>query len=181
LETFLKILSVIALSSVKFLGGPPLAYGYKFNFFEIIGYTVIGGMIGVVVVSYFSNLIVKFWYWLKYSVFSKKDPNFSKPTVDLKGNIRIKYLYNKPHKKQLVFTPRNRQIVRIWMKYGLIGIAAITPVVLSIPIGTFFATRLARHRRRVFTYMFFSILLWSLLITAILYKLIPLSPEIITQ
>jgi hypothetical protein len=137
-------------------------------------------MLGVFVVTYFSNLLVKFWYWLKYSVFSKKDHNFSQPTIDLKGNIHIKYLYNKPHKKKVIFTPRNRQIVRIWMKYGLIGIAALTPVVLSIPIGTFFATRLARHRQKVFLYMFISILAWSLLITAILYKLIPLSPKIIT-
>jgi len=175
----LKILTIIALSSVKFLGGPPLAYHYKFNFFEIICYTVIGGMLGVLIVSYFSNLMVRLWYWFKYSLFARKDPNFSPPTVDLKGNIHIKYLYNKPHRKKVVFTPRNRQIVRIWMKYGLIGIAALTPVVLSIPIGTFFATRLARHRQKVFLYMFISILAWSLLITAIIYKVIPLSPKII--
>jgi hypothetical protein len=182
LSELVKILLVIALSSVKFLGGPPLAYHYRFNFIEIILYTVIGGMLGVVVISYFSPWIVVAWEWIKNIFRHKEKRIYAKPTIDLKGNIKIKYLYvSEKSRKKPLFTPMNRRIVRIFKRYGLIGVAAVTPVILSIPIGTFFATRLVNSREKVFLYMFISLLLWAILITSVLYKIIPIPEEIITQ
>ncbi|MEZ5067446.1 MAG: hypothetical protein R2847_02715 [Bacteroidia bacterium] len=43
---------------------------------------------------------------------------------------------SKKENKPKIFTKRNRRIITLWRKYGLFGIAFITPVILSIPIGT---------------------------------------------
>jgi hypothetical protein len=182
LSEFIKIVLVIALSSVKFLGGPALAYHYRLNFVEIILYTVAGGMLGVVVISYFSPWIMMGWEWIRNFFRHRDNHIYAKPTLDLKGNIRIKYTYVSANaRKKPLFTPMNRRIVRIFRKYGLLGIAVLTPVILSIPIGTFFATRLANSREKVFLYMFISILLWSVLITSVLYNVIPLPEDIISK
>ncbi|MFO7668076.1 MAG: hypothetical protein R6W31_00310 [Bacteroidales bacterium] len=38
---------------------------------------------------------------------------------------------------QRTFMKKNRRIIRIKQRYGLIGIALITPLLLSIPVGTY--------------------------------------------
>ena len=51
MQEIIKIIQVILLSSVKFLTGPTFAYynkSYEFSFFEVILYSVLGGMLGVV-------------------------------------------------------------------------------------------------------------------------------------
>jgi hypothetical protein len=169
----IKIISVIALSSVKFVGGPPLAYAYRFSYMEIILYTVAGGMAGVLIISYFSPKIIKGWSSLKNSL---------KRRVYRQSHHPDKGASESEHKrKKRLFTPANRRIIRLWKRYGLAGIAALTPVLFSIPIGTFFATRMVRKREKVFLYMFLSILFWSIVITSALYKLIPVPAEIIEQ
>ena len=177
MNILVKITFVILISSVKFLGGPPLAYHYRFNFIEIIFYTVLGGMLGVAAISYFSPWIVVAWESLRNFFRNKDNQIYARPTIDIKGNIRIKYTYvSAKSKKRVLFTPMNRRMIRLWRRYGLIGIAALTPVLFSIPLGTFVAMRLGNSREKVFLYMFISILAWTVLITAALYRLIPL-PE----
>ena len=68
-----------------------------------------------------------------------------------------------PPKK--IFTKRNRKIVVIWKKYGLVGIAFLTPVILSIPIGTLIANSLVPDKKKIMVYMFFSVLFWAIFIT----------------
>ena len=93
---------------------------------------------------------------------------FSPPVADTPELLEIHYQYVEsmvPQKK--IFTPRTRKIVRIWKRYGLIGLAALTPVLFSIPIGTFFMSRLEKNKKKIVFYMFVSITSWSLLITTI--------------
>ena len=93
----------------------------------------------------------------------------SDPVADVEDKLNIRYEYIDPNAvpKRKVFTPRTRRIVRIWSRYGLIGLAAITPILLSIPIGTFFITRLERNKKKILLYMFISIASWSLLLTTV--------------
>lgn len=162
---------MILLSSVKFVAGPPFAYydeKYNFTFFETVSYCVIGGMLGVVVFSFFSGPIFKGWHWLVVhikKIFKKKEM-FSEPVADIDGVLEIKYEYVKKGDKKKLFTKRNRRIVKIWQKYGLVGIAFVTPVILSIPIGTVIASSLVQNRKKVMLYMFFSILFWSVFMTS---------------
>ncbi len=171
MNEFWKIVLVILLSSVKFVAGPPFAYydkHYDFTFFETVSYCVIGGMLGVVVFSFFSKPIFRAWHWLVHRVKRtfKKQEVFSEPVADIEGDIEIKYEYIENGDKRKLFTPHNRRIVKIWQKYGLIGIAFVTPVILSIPIGTVMASSLVQNRKKVMLYMFFSILFWSVFMTS---------------
>jgi len=72
---------------------------------------------------------------------------------------------NQEQKK--VFTKRNRRLVTIFRKYGLFGIAFLTPVILSIPIGTIIANSLEPKKRKIFLFMFISILFWSTLMVSL--------------
>jgi hypothetical protein len=171
MSEFIKIILVILLSSVKFVAGPPFAYydqRYDFSFFETVLYCVMGGMLGVFVFTFFSSHLFRFWHWLKVRIkkaFRKKQI-FSEPVADIDGNVEIHYEYVTEKQKKL-FTPRNRKVVRIWKKYGLVGIALITPVILSIPIGTVIANSLVDNKRKIFIYMFFSVLFWSVTMTSL--------------
>ncbi|MBK7684343.1 MAG: hypothetical protein IPJ26_18620 [Bacteroidetes bacterium] len=81
--------------------------------------------------------------------------------MDLEGNFIVNYEYIDNDVKRKVFTKKNRRIVQIWKKYGLMGIAIVTPIFLSIPIGTIIANSLEARKKKILLYMFFSILFWS--------------------
>jgi hypothetical protein len=177
-----KIILVILLSSVKFIAGPPFAYydqKYGFSVFETVLYSVIGGMLGVVVFSYFSPPIFQFWHWIMHFFTSskKKAEVFSEITVDTDQPVAVTYSYmDYAARRKKVFTRRNRKIVTIWKKFGLVGLAFITPVILSIPIGTVIANSYVRNRKKIFLFMFISILFWSVLMTSLfeLYHVVSL-------
>lgn len=168
-----KIIQLILLSSVKFVLGPPLAYldpRYNLSFIETVIYCVIGGMLGVIAFTFISREISLFWHWIKRNtkkLFKKKE-FFSEPVADVPGNLEVHYDYLRKNEKPKLFTKRNRRIVRIWNKYGLFGIAAITPVILSIPIGTLVANSFENNKRKILIYMFFSVLFWSVAFTSVL-------------
>jgi hypothetical protein len=170
---FWKIIQVILISSVKFVAGPPFAYfdqRYDFSFFETVIYCIIGGMLGVTLFTFFSEQITRVWHFLKriFKNIFKKNQRFSEPVADIEGNVTIRYEYiEKSAETKKIFTKKNRKIVTIWRKYGLIGIAFLTPVILSIPIGTIIANNLVDDKRKIFLYMFVSILFWSLFMTSL--------------
>jgi len=167
---YIKILLVILLSSVKFIAGPPFAYGYNqkydFTLVESMIYSVIGGMLGVVVFTYFSDQVFKFWHWMmeKFRKVIKKRNIFSEPTVDIEQPVHVHYTYVEKTARKKVFTRRNRRFVKIWNRYGLMGVAFLTPVIFSIPIGTIIANSLVHNKKKIFLFMFVSILFWSVLI-----------------
>lgn len=75
-----------------------------------------------------------------------------------------------PVKKKQVFTKRNRMIVRMMQKYGLNGIAILTPL-LSLPLGVIIASRIndkfINNRRKVHLYLCVSMIIWTFVITGI--------------
>lgn len=170
---FGKILAVILLSSVKFIAGPPFAYydqKYGFTFFETILYSVTGGMLGVVVFTYFSPHIIHFFQWIKhfFTTTKKKSGIFAEPTVDFEQQVTVSYSYiEKANDKKRIFTRRNRKIVSVWQNFGLFGLAFLTPIILSIPIGTVVANNYVKSRKKIFFFMFCSLLFWSVLMTSI--------------
>jgi len=173
LNELVKILLVILLSSVKFVAGPAFAYydsRYDFGFFETILYCVSGGMLGVFVFTFFSPYILMAWKkifsFIRFGLRKKKD-TFSKPITDANSDIEVTYTYITKAEEKKVFTKRNRRLVKIWQKYGLAGIAIITPVILSIPIGTVVANSLVEKRRKIFLYMLISITFWSVLMVTL--------------
>jgi len=174
MEHLIQALSLILISSVKFVVGPVYVYineNYNFTFFETNLYSITGGMLGVVVFIYFSDWLLKAWKNIKKflkRLYGKRVDFFSPPVADTNSDIEIKYSYieEAPRKKK-IFTPLTRKFVRIWRRYGLIGVAALTPVLVSIPVGTFIMTRLEPNKKKILLYMFISITCWSLLLTSI--------------
>jgi len=171
MNEFWKIIQVILLSSVKFVAGPPFMYydsRYDFSNTETVLYCVAGGMLGVFIFTYLSTPFFRLEHLIVEGVrriFRKKDP-FSTPVADVDGKLEVRYEYvDSRTRRRRVFTKRNRRIVRIWKSYGLSGIAVITPVLLSIPVGTIFANSLEKNKKKIFIYMFVSILLWSVAFT----------------
>ena len=79
------------------------------------------------------------------------------------------HIYDRFIRPKQLFTPRNRRIVRVWRKYGLLGIAFLTPIFLSPPGGTLIAVSFGEKRRRIFLYMFVSGAFWSFIEVALIY------------
>jgi len=166
---------VVLLSSVKFIGGPTLVYlneNYQFGFIQANIAIVCGGMLGVVVFMSINQWLLKVYRQIRkklHRVVNKRKRNlYSPPVADINVDVEIHYNYvEKTEWKHKVFTPRSRRLIRLWQTYGLVGLALLTPILFSIPIGTFFLARLESNRKKILLYMFISITFWSLLLTSI--------------
>ena len=173
MSEFVKIILIILLSSVKFVAGPPFAYfdeRYDFTFLETVLYCVVGGMLGVWVFTFFSLEIQLTWHWIKRQLKKavRRPQLFSKPKTTAEDlEVRYELVDKSAVSSKKIFSKRSRRYVRIWRKYGLIGLAFLTPVVISIPIGTVLANAFEENKKKIFIYMFFSILFWSVFLTSI--------------
>lgn len=156
MSAFLKILIVFAVSSIKFLIAPALSFSLGLNFLQTFLSTTSGGITGVVIFFFLSR-----WMLLLYARY------FVFYTRKIKKNIydflKLEVPIEIPARK---FTRRNRFIIKIVRKYGLAGIVVLTPVILSIPIGTFLATRFYASNRYLLVYLISSVLFWSLLMSS---------------
>ncbi len=68
--------------------------------------------------------------------------------------------------KRRIFTPRNRKIVKIWRKYGIVGVAFLTPIFFSPVIGMMIALAFGEKRQRIILTMFISALFWGSILSA---------------
>lgn len=142
----IEIILTILSSSVKFAMTFPLAVlQFKFTFLETILWTNLGGLAGIYFFAFLSERLIAWWK----KVFRKRKAGRSGPVRDKK-----------------IITKKNRRIVRIKQKYGLPGIALTTPLLLSIPLGTFLVVRYYRTHRARFTYLIAANLFWSVVYTA---------------
>ena len=64
-------------------------------------------------------------------------------------------------RKRKVFTKRNRRLVKIWRKYGIIGVAFMTPLFFSPVGGTLIAVSFGEKKERIFFHMLWSAILWA--------------------
>jgi hypothetical protein len=114
----MKAVTVIFFCSWKFAAMFPVAIiVMRMSFWEALVYTNIGGILGAFVFCYFSGFLLRTWdkYWPE------------------KLTVR--------RKKRKVFTRRNRKFVNIKVRYGLMGIVFLSPVILSIPLGAFLTVK----------------------------------------
>lgn len=136
------IVLIIFFSTCKFAATFPVAiYLVNMSFFETILYTNIGGILGVLSFAMISKGII---HLVKIPFFNRTDRN------------------KRPKK---VFTRRNRRFVQLKKKYGLAGIVILTPLLLSIPIGTFLVTKYYGHHKRSYLYLILGQIAWSLIYT----------------
>ena len=74
-------------------------------------------------------------------------------------------------KKRKRFTQNNRKFVRIWKKYGLFGVAALTPVLLTPIGGTLLALSSGSPKEKIIVFMFVSASIWSVVFSVVVYLL----------
>lgn len=63
------------------------------------------------------------------------------------------------------FTKKSRRMVRIWKKYGIIGVCFLTPLILSPPGGALLVASVGAPRKQVFLYMLLFGIFWSVIWT----------------
>lgn len=85
------------------------------------------------------------------------------------GNWIREKIITRFSKKRNKFSQRSRRFVTIWKKYGLIGVAALTPVVLTPIGGTLLAVSSGSPKEKIIFYMFISAAVWSVLLSVALY------------
>jgi hypothetical protein len=148
----LKILSVLLTGATKFMFAPALSYELGYGFWKSMLFTTSGGIIGIFSFAFLGHLIRRYWrrfillFWLP----------FTKKTYS--------ELIQTPRKK---FKNTTRWVIRIKNKFGIVGIAALTPLFLSIPVGTVVAMSLFRNRFRSIFLIICFLIFWSVLLNII--------------
>jgi len=113
-----------------------------FNYVQTIIFTTIGGILGVLFFYFLSNIIIGLYrrYLAVYFRFfflknqKKKKKSIAPVVIKIKKNLQEK----------------NRFIILLKGKVGMIGIAILTPTVLSIPLGTFLASKYYSKAKKQF-------------------------------
>lgn len=77
------------------------------------------------------------------------------------GNKFKQYLKLRFSKDKPIFSKKNRRLVSLWKKYGEIGIAIITPLVLTPIGGTLIMVSFGAKKRHIYLNMLFSALFWA--------------------
>ncbi len=135
LDTILEFASVIALSSLKMLPGLGLGLVYQMSAFELFICLSAGGILGVFL----------------FTMAGEQIRNYFKARRKRKGKERTKPVKIK----------KARRILRIWNKYGLIGVAILTPPMISPPFGSIISVAFRENRSRILIFMSISVVVWS--------------------
>jgi hypothetical protein len=117
---------------------------FKFNYFKAVITSCAGAIFSTVVFTYLSDVILKWW-----------------------DKLKNRFITNTGPKKK--FTKTNRLIIRIKHRFGLAGIAALAPFIISIPLGTFLGERFYKDKKKVILYISVSTFLWSNILYVVYY------------
>ena len=133
----LEAISVFFMSFVKFFLAIPLAFTFDFSFWQTFLITCFGGILGVLFFAQFRKVILKIYY--KFFPY--------KPKVRKKRGFK------------------NVLAIKTAKKYGLFGIAFLTPIVFSSPLGTFLALHFFPNKKKTLPILIASVLGWSFVLT----------------
>lgn len=144
MEEFFKIITVFLTCTFFFvkLGVPTAVIVFKYNFLKVFFVSCAGGITGNIIFTYLSAGIIKWMH--DYRLRKDKD-----------------------HKKK-IFSKSTRRFIRIKNRFGLVGIAFVTPII-SQPIGAFFAEKFFKDKKKVIIYLSVSVVFWSITLYLILY------------
>jgi hypothetical protein len=85
------------------------------------------------------------------------------------GKILRDKIINRYLPKRRTFTRRSRRFVRIWRTYGEIGVAILTPLLLTPIGGTIMLTSTGTKKSKIIFYMLLSGNFWALIIAGLIY------------
>lgn len=145
-----KSISVILTSSVKFFLAPGASTALGFDHLTTILLTIAGGTLGVCVFYLGARLALR-----RLEARIKEPLSGAEPGEEEAGAL----------KKKKVFTKRKRFYVRIKNTVGPVGLAFLTPAILSIPIGCTLCARFYPRNRFMLIYLLVSVCIWSVALT----------------
>lgn len=133
-----KYISVFLACTFFFskVGMPAAVIAFEGNYLKCILVSCSGAIFSTVVFTYLSAGILKWWDKLKDKYFASKHP-------------------------KKIFTKSNRRIIKLKNRFGLIGIAALTPALLSMPLGAFLGERFYKDKKKVILYISIATFIWS--------------------
>jgi len=85
------------------------------------------------------------------------------------GDFMRKRVLNKVFTNRKKFSDRNRKFVGVWKKYGIVGVAALTPLLLTPIGGTILAVSFGTPKDKLIIYMFISASVWALVFSGAIY------------
>ena len=124
---------------------PAASFVAGFSFIESLVITCAGGFVGVVVFYRLGRAISRWW--------ANRFPA-------------------KREKKK--FTKKNRVFINFRNRYGIYGLALVTPCIISIPIGCFLAAKYYGTDKRMIPFLFISVVFWGSILTSITYLIGPI-------
>jgi hypothetical protein len=155
---YLKIINLFLWTTVKYFYGP--IYGFtllKLDFWETMLTVIPAGFTSFFTFYFITDLFLVYVRHLK-PVVVYVTPN----------STRLRYNTWKTKRREKAkgkktFTRRNKFFVRIRRNYGMWGIVALTPIVLSIPVGAFLLRKYYGHRKEAIPAALFALALEGLL------------------
>jgi len=139
MELIFKVLGTVGLSIIKYLIGVTFALKVL-NPVEGFLSTTIGSSIAVLIYVYGGTELTRF---------------FRERKIRRQGE---------KYKKPLVFTKKNRFLVKIRKNGGLPLVAFLSPVIISLTVGCLLAITFIHNRPKIVTYMIISIFIWGIMI-----------------
>ncbi|MGY6560823.1 MAG: hypothetical protein ACXITV_01820 [Luteibaculaceae bacterium] len=144
-----KAISLFFLSAVKFALAPASGLALGFGLWQTILITTTGGVCGILFFYLLSDYFVR--------------SSLERRAVKIQKALEA----GKPNPVKF-FSRKNRLIVKVKQKFGVLGIAAVTPAIISIPVGSILAARFFRHNKLTLVYLALSVFLWSLCLSLLL-------------
>lgn len=157
-----KVISLLLLSGIKFIFAFPVAVKLHFSCLNTIFITSIGGVLGIVFFSFFWEHVIKIYLWFVHSYLYR----FPKIRKVLR---QLKYRFVKPKGERKVPFKRRRRYVWLKNNSGILGIALLTPILLSIPLGTFLAVRFFGRNIKTLVVLSFTLIAWSIIISCLVH------------
>jgi len=155
-EGMLRMLGVLLVSGIKFIVAPFMSMKLGFTYSQTLVYTAVGGIAGVWFFYHLSQILLAIYH--RY--YTQKIYPFL---------LRFSFLRNHflTNKKRKIFTRKMRLLVTMRSKYGLPGIIILTPILLSIPFGTFLVITYYSNQRHILAYLAASVVCWTIVLTTI--------------
>jgi hypothetical protein len=130
------------------------------NFWDIIVWFLVASVKFVIAVTKLLVISNRAWYWdmlivMAGGTFGVLIFTFLGAAISKKLE---KYNFFKMKRSKL------RKLIKIKNGYGLIGIAFITPVIISIPVGCIISSAFENVRKRLLRLQISSVLIWSLVL-----------------
>lgn len=149
-------MSVFLVASVKYFWATPYSFGLKLNALETFIFIETGGILGFLFYYYFFGFLFK-ELKLLWPIVYHFTPVIFKVRFELWRKERKINLLNA--KK---FTRRNKIIVILRQRFGIWGLAILSPVILSIPVGALLGNKYFKHSHHFMSYMILSIIIWGI-------------------